>query len=274
MRFGGNMVSVALVGLTTTLVSAGFADGKKDAPRAPAAAAAKKADNVAHRAHGKDDAGRPSIPDKPVKPTPAHKGDTEAARAPGSGMHGQRLADLEAKEREGTLTDKEREKLEKFRQKQATHKSFHETRQARLAELHQKKQSGKLSDAENSELDKLAKAEERLEALDMKHKARAARRAERQRASKREILEAHPWLLEHSQAHVEFAKHGKRLARLERTRELADAAGRDELVARIDRMLAKETSRHQHWLQQNKTAGKRNPTGPEHASNVVKGAAQ
>lgn len=164
MRFGGNMVSVALVGLTSTLVSTGLADGKKDAPRA--SAAAKHADDAANRAAKRQDSGRPGTRGKPATPAPAHAAGAKAVPAPEAvGMHGQRLTDLEAKELDGTLTDKERDKLEKFRQKQATHQTFHEARRARLAELHQKERSGKLSDHEKSELDKLAKVEERLDAL-------------------------------------------------------------------------------------------------------------
>ena len=43
--------------------------------------------------------------------------------------------------------------------------------------------------------------------------------------------------------------HARRLARLDRVRVLADEAKDAEVVARVDKLIAKETARHDKWLE-------------------------
>lgn len=170
------------------------------------------------------------------------------------GMPGHRFAELVAKEKAGTLSDTEKAQLEQLRKVHAMHTARREARQARFQELEGKEKAGTLTDPEKAELAKIKEIQGRFEALKQKWVERAKDRAKRRHASKRMALQAFPGVDKNPSARPEFVKHGKRLAKLERAREVAEAGGRDELVARIDKLLEKENARHDAWIERHKTA--------------------
>lgn len=125
-------------------------------------------------------------------------------------------------------------------------------RKKRIEELEEKAKGGTLSDEEKAELERAKKARERFEALRKKHEERGRDRAERRRFSKRDAMKRFPDFRKDPRAGDEFRKHARRLAHLERAREVAAASGKDELVARIDQLLAKERARHERWLERHR----------------------
>jgi len=173
------------------------------------------------------------------------KNDKGRPEAPGE--HGRRVAELKQKEAKGALTEEERQELEKL--KQQRHKGKRrEARQARLAELKQKEASGQLTDEEKAELEKLEKIQERHAKLKSKRQELKQNRLVRRRAARRKALAEFPGLLANESAIAEFGKHGQRMAKLERAREVAEAEGLDALVARIDKLMAQENKRHEQWV--------------------------
>jgi hypothetical protein len=122
-------------------------------------------------------------------------------------------------------------------------------RMKRIAELEEREKGGALSDEEKAELDRSRKVRERFQALKQKHDQRSKDRAERRRSAKRDAMKRFPAFRKHPQAGAEFSKHARRVAHLERAREVAQAAGKDELVTRIDQLLVKERARHERWLE-------------------------
>jgi len=170
------------------------------------------------------------------------------------GMPGHRFAELVEKEKAGTLTEQERAQLEQLRQVHSKYRAFRELRLARFQELEGKQKAGTLTDEEKAELAKIQAIQQRFEALKQKHLERAKDRAKRRHISKKKALETFPGADKNKLAHAEFAKHGKRTAMLDRARELAEAGGRDELVARIDKLLQKEQARHAAWVERHKLA--------------------
>jgi hypothetical protein len=125
-------------------------------------------------------------------------------------------------------------------------------RKKRIEELEEKAKGGTLSDEEQAELERARKARERFEALKKKHEERGRDRAERRRFSKRDAMKRFPDFRKDPRASDEFRKHARRLAHLERAREVAAASGKDELVARIDQLIAKERARHERWLERHR----------------------
>jgi len=188
------------------------------------------------------------------------------------GMPGQRFAELVEKEKAGTLTDQEKAQLEQLRKVHAMHMARREARQARFAELGEKEKAGTLSDAEKSELTKIKEIQARFDALKQKYADRTKDRAERRKASKRLALHAFPGADKNPPARAEFIKHARRIAMLERARELAQAGERDDLVARIDKLLAKEQTRHEAWVEHHKAEKIDKPDKPEKAEKSDKGA--
>jgi len=168
------------------------------------------------------------------------------------GMPGKRFLELVEKEKAGTLTDEEKAQLEQLRKVHAMHMARREARQARFSELGEKEKAGTLSEAEKSELAKIKEIQGRFEALKQKYAERFKDRAERRKASKRLALQAFPGADKNPPARAEFIKHARRVAMLERARELAQAGERDELVARIDKLLEKEQTRHGAWVERHK----------------------
>jgi uncharacterized protein YnzC (UPF0291/DUF896 family) len=167
-------------------------------------------------------------------------------------MLDKRIAALEEKEKAGMLTDQEKAQLQSLRQRRAHHMKLGEARWARIAELQAKKSSGTLSDGEKAELEKIEKIRQRHAALSQKHAERLKDWAERKRAAKRKAVAAVPGIANNAAVRAEFAKHGRRMARLERAREVAEAEGREDFVARVDKLIEKEKARHDRWIAKHK----------------------
>jgi len=162
-----------------------------------------------------------------------------------------RMVELKKKQQAGTLTPSEEEELAQMKQRRRG-KGHRAERAARLAELEKKKADGKLTDEETQELAKLQKINERHKQLKEKIAERKKDRAERRRASKRVALGQFRNIGKDQEALAEYGKHGQRLARLERAKEVAQAEGNDELVKRIDQLLQKEKARHEQWVSKHK----------------------
>jgi hypothetical protein len=122
-------------------------------------------------------------------------------------------------------------------------------RAERIAALEEKEKSGSLTEDEKAELDKARKTRARFQQLKKKHDERVKSRAERRREDKRKAMMGFPDFKRRPGAVEEFKKHARRVAHLQRARDVAQAAGKDDLVARIDALVAKEQARHERWLQ-------------------------
>ena len=191
------------------------------------------------------------------------------------GMPGQRFAELVEKEKAGTLTDQEKAQLEQLRKVHAMHMARREARQARFAELGEKEKAGTLSDEEKTELAKIKEIQGRFDALKQKYADRMKDRAARRKASKRLALLAFPGADKNPPARAEFIKHARRVAMLDRARELAEAGEREDLVARIDKLLEKEKTRHDAWVERHKAekaAKAANTSDADKAEKADKGA--
>lgn len=199
---------------------------------------------------------RRPLPRAPGGPGGGAKRGDKAGHGP-MGLPGRRLADLKEKEKAGTLTEEEKAELEKMQQQRRSRMKRSEARRERLAELQDKKQSGTLTDEEKSELDKIEKIKERHEALKSKWAEHAKDRTQRRRAARRQAMKEFPGLQKDAQARAEYGKHASRMAKLERAREVAQADGRDELVARIDKLVAIENARHNKWVETHVAATKK-----------------
>jgi hypothetical protein len=181
-----------------------------------------------------------------------------AAGAPGleDHHHGmahfkQRLAELKQKETAGTLTPPERQELDRL-EKMPKMPMGPGERKARLDELTEKESSGKASDADKAELEKLKQIQARHDAMRKRMAEMAEHRKERARDAKRQALKEFPQLNKDAAALAEYQKHGDRLAKLERAKDLAAADQRTELVQKIEALISKENARHQAWLSQHK----------------------
>lgn len=169
------------------------------------------------------------------------------------GMHGHRFAELIEKEKAGTLTVEEKAQLEQLRQ---IHTMNMGRREVRIKDLREKEKAGTLTDAEKGELAKITEIQTRFLGLKKKYLERAQDRQKRRHESKRLALQIFPDAGKDPKLRAEFLKHGKRLAMLERAREVAVAGEREQLVARIDQLLEKENKRHQAWVLREKKASK------------------
>ena len=162
-----------------------------------------------------------------------------------------RMVELKKKQKAGTLTPTEEEELAQMKQRRRG-KGPRAKRAARIAELAKKKADGKLTDEETQELAKLEKINERHKKLKKKAADRAKDRMQRRRAAKRMALGHFRHIDKDQAALAAFGKHGMRMAKLERAREVAEAEGRDDLIKRIDQLLEKEKARHQKWVEKHK----------------------
>ena len=188
-------------------------------------------------------------------------GEGPAGEGPGRGAHGmhpmgmpgQRFDELIAKEKAGTLTDQEKAQLEQLRKVHTMHMV---RREVRMKALREKEKAGTLTDAEKGELAKITQIQTRFEGLKAKYTERVKDRQKRRHEAKRLALQIFPDAGKNPTIRAEFIKHSKRLAMLERAREVADASERTELVARIDQLLEKENKRHQAWVIRQKKADK------------------
>lgn len=302
MRFGRLLLSTGLVGLATTLGGASLAEpeGTKSSPTpaTPGGAKPAEANKAAQPDRPTPTPGKPqSAPGQGTPGMPGHgppgardkgpgplgSGPADAERmgrgmpGMGPGMHGMgpggmpghRFGELIAKEKAGTLTPQEKTQLEQLRK---IHAMNMERRDARIKDLREKEQAGKLTDAEKEELAKIGEIQTRFEGLKQKYMERAKDRKKRRLESKRLVLQAFPDAGTNPQLRAEFLKHGKRLAMLERARDVALAGERDDLVARIDQLLEKENQRHEAWVSRQKKDQKAEPAQAKTEPAAEKGA--
>jgi hypothetical protein len=197
--------------------------------------------------------GAPDYPAGEARPYPGDPGPGGAIGRPGQppgkgavAADRKRIAELRKKRAAGTLTDEEKAEYENIRERMGPPRK---QRRERLAELEKKKSEGKLTDEEKAELERIEQIRTQHEALKQKHAERKQSRAKRRLAAKRKALTEFPGLRGGDQAALaEYGKHGQRMAQLERAREVAEAEGRNDLVTRIDKLIAKEQQRHQKWV--------------------------
>jgi len=112
---------------------------------------------------------------------------------------------------------------------------------------HKEKSGGKLSAEEKEAFERL-KAERQKRYADLakadadRDRDRTKRRAETQKAAVAHYRATDPAFKQ------EFQRDAEIVAQLSRAREVAQAEGRDDAVARVDKMLQKEKDRHAQWL--------------------------
>ena len=119
----------------------------------------------------------------------------------------------------------------------------------------------KAADKADKAADKAEKAEDKADKVEaaaaekLQQAKHASKRAERTTKSKAEkaalrakvvaALKGHPM----TQAMTEEVKnHARRLARLERVKDLAEDAKDTDAAARVDKLIAKENARHEAWM--------------------------
>jgi uncharacterized protein YnzC (UPF0291/DUF896 family) len=213
------------------------------------------ADNPGH-GHEASEKGRDARDEKPGKPEDGPPG--LMGKSPGQpgasgdekdGNDGQRLSELIQKEKDGALSEAEKTELDGLRAHPPMGLGHgRAARKARTEELAQKQSSGKLSDDEKSELERLQKKRDRFDGLEKKHETSKVDRDKRRLDSKRQALKSFPGYEKNAPARDEFKKHARRLAQLQRAKDVADADERIEQVARIDKLIAKENQRHDTWM--------------------------
>jgi hypothetical protein len=290
MKIDTTVMAMALVGVSLAfaplLVAAPDTAGPPGAAKAPGdgkdhgRARPPGKDPAESPGQGRDKPGRGDGPPRQHQDGPPHGGRGPEGRGPGDGppgqgdkppghpglhgddrpgVDGQRLAELLRKQKDGTLTEAEKAELERMRD----HAHFargKEARKARRDALEAKRTAGTLTDEETAELERLQKASERLEALKKKHEKRKADRDKRRHDAKRDALLRFPGFEKHAPARDEFKKHARRVAKLERSKEVAEAEGRSDLAERIDKLIAKENARHEKWLEKHGTQEKKGAT--------------
>lgn len=285
MKSAKTVLSTALFGLALSVATVGFAEPQGDAPGAsPAEKPGKPSDSKPGNSKpGDRNKAQPPGPDKngpPRGPRPpgerrgdrggpdGDRDDGKGARRDrdgmgppgdgrgpdGDGPAGKRRAELEKKAKDGSLTDEEKSELETLRERGPRRGLHRAERIARLKELAEKEKDGALSDEEKAQLDRLKKVQARHDALKKRHAAHKSDRKKRKHEAKRKALKAFPGIGKHPAAQKEYEKHARRMARLERARDVAAAEERTELVTRIDELIAKEKARHEKWLAQHRSA--------------------
>lgn len=85
---------------------------------------------------------------------------------------------------------------------------------------------------------------------DAEESSRAEKRERRERKKKRVDGLKKKWgkALAHPSVVASLKVHARRMARLERIRELASEAGKDELLERVDKLIEKEDERHERHM--------------------------
>lgn len=248
MKSAKTVLSTALLGLALSVASVGFAEPKGDAP------GASPADKPGKPGDGKPGNGKPGDRNRPQPPGPDKDG---PPRGPGLGPPGEHRGDRggpDGDRHKGVLSDEEKSELETLRE-QGPRRGLHRAeRIARLKELAEKEKSGALSDEEKAQLERLKKVQARHDALKKKRDEHRSGRKERKHEAKRKVLKDFPGIGKHPAAQTEFKKHARRMAHLERARDVAVAEERTELVTRIDELIAKEKARHEKWLSQHRNA--------------------
>ncbi|MDC0742375.1 hypothetical protein [Polyangium mundeleinium] len=96
--------------------------------------------------------------------------------------------------------------------------------------------------------------EDKKEIREDKKELREDRKAKRE-ARRKELREKWGDVVKHPDARAELKVHARRVARLAQARKVAEADGKKELVARIDKLVEKENARHQRVMDRLKEKG-------------------
>jgi hypothetical protein len=134
-------------------------------------------------------------------------------------------------------------------------KELREDRQERREdrkELREDKKEG--ASKEEIREDRKELREDRKEAREDRREIREDRKDAR-KARQRELKEKWGTTINMPAAKEELKTHGRRVARLQRARAVANKLGKKELAARIDKLLEKEKSRHQASMDKIKEGG-------------------
>lgn len=119
-------------------------------------------------------------------------------------------------------------------------------------ELREDRKAG--ASAEEIKEGKKELAEDRKDIREERKEVREERR-EARKARQRELKEKWGDAVKKPAAQAELRQHGRRAARLQRAKAVADKMGKKELVARIDKLLEKEKARHQVAMEKIKEEG-------------------
>lgn len=173
-----------------------------------------------------------------------------AAPAPAQPNHPKAKAKAkQAKEKAKERRDNAKERREERREERQDKKEKLADKKARHQELKDKADKGELTEDEKAELEQMeerhAKLKERHRELKKKWEERKKTRKDRRKKARAKVVEKYPNIKKHPAAIAEMRKHARRMAMLHRSRNLAEAEGRDDLVEKIDALVDKEKSRHQ-----------------------------
>ena len=109
----------------------------------------------------------------------------------------------------------------------------------------------KREDRQEKREDKQEKREDRRDGIEDLRKTRQERRKEHLK----EVRGRWGDVVGKPAAKAELKVHARRVARLGRARRLADSAGKTDLVAKIDKLIERESTRHQAAMGKLKTEG-------------------
>jgi hypothetical protein len=120
----------------------------------------------------------------------------------------------------------------------------------RLADLEAKERAGaKLSAQEKVSYDRLKEErKKRYQDLAETDAKKEQDRETRRQESRRRLLDRYHAAAANPDVQQEFERDAQITARLQRAREIAQAEGRDDAVARVDKLVQQETARHAAWL--------------------------
>ena len=140
-------------------------------------------------------------------------------------------------------------KKEKKEKKPKKEKKDKKEKKKELKELEAKEEDGSLGDEGKKKLDAMranrAQVKARHDRLKARHKKLKETQKTRRRAARRAAIKL--WGREHLRkkpVRKEMQKHARRMARLDRLRDIARAEGDKEATARINKLVALERTRH------------------------------
>lgn len=257
------LLSASVFGLAAGLASSSLAqpEGGKPGPPpgAPKAPGAPRAPDAPRGPGGpmpgkrigepraKGQAGKPG--NKGNKGNKGPKGRKGKGRKRGMGNKAAaRRMELQAKKLEGKLTKEETEELEGLWQRRFERAKRPGPHRERFLELIEKEKEGKLTEEEKEDLKQVLKIRQRHRRLMQRDARRDKSRKNRIRKARRQLLAKMPGLQKNEQARAELKKHAMREAMLERARDIARAEGLTKLIARADKLIAQENTRHDKWM--------------------------
>jgi hypothetical protein len=135
-------------------------------------------------------------------------------------------------------------------------KERREDRQEKREDRQEKREDAKekREDAKERKEDKAEAKEDKAEAKEERKEKREERKAKRQERVK-EIRAKWGDMVNRPAVRNELRIHAQRMARLNRARRLAEEAQKTDTVARIDKLIERERTRHQAAMDKHKTEG-------------------